>query len=138
MVKIITIMSYRNKIENIIQFTAQYAVSGLCFLHPHLGEQCHNAGVETININLLGPGFDPKLTNITNELKLSADALRNKFKENLAVESVSVAAIRFAFIEFSFLDDQFPATCHIETVTTTGEKIEFKLNLSAKSDSELN
>jgi len=137
-VLILVIMEKSDSLRSVIQVIAQHAVSGLSFMHPHLGEECKKAGISLITVNLLGPGFEPRLSEMTAELELSIDALRNKYKELLAVESISVSTIRSTNATFTFLDGQWPSGCYIEIVSTNGKKIEIAVDESGKATTTLN
>ena len=95
-------MTSIKRLRSVIQSTAHHAVSGLCYIHPHLGEECKKEGLKKITLNLLKPEFTPKLTSVTNELELSTNALREKFRELLLVENIQVSDIENAIIVFDF------------------------------------
>jgi len=126
-------MTSIKRLRSVIQSTAHHAVSGLCYVHPHLGEECKKAGIKTIDVNLLKPGFDPKLPSITKELELSTNALREKYSELLAVESIHASEIKSAYATFEFLRGRWPTSCYIEVVTVEGKKIEVAVYSSGKT-----
>lgn len=80
-------------------------MSGLCYVHPHLGKTCKKIGIDKISVNLLEPDFEPQLFKISRELRLSADALREKFSELLKVENINIEIITKAYALFSFYND---------------------------------
>lgn len=126
-------MTSTKRLRSVIQSTAHHAVSGLCYVHPHLGEACKELEIKTISLNLLQPEFNPHLNNITKELKLSTDALRAKFSELLEVEHLSTAEIQKAFATFSFNQGKWPSSCYIEVTTKEDKKIEVTVDSAYKT-----
>ena len=117
-------MTSTKKLRNVVNSTVQHSVSGLCFIHPHLGVACKQGGINSISINLLESEFIPKLIKITKELELSTNALRNKFKELLENEAISISEIKSAKIEFQFSINEYPISAYIEVITKDSIKIE--------------
>lgn len=116
-----------------IQSTAHHAVSGLCYVHPHLGEACKELGIKDISINLLEPEINPRLQNVTKEIELSTDALRQKFKELLEVEHISTFEIENAFTTFNFNQGRWPSSCYIEVTTKECKKVDVAVDSSGKT-----
>ena len=117
-------MTSTKKLKNVVNSTVQHSVSGLCFVHPHLGVACKQANINSINVNLLKPDFKPNLIKITTELELSTNALRNKFIELLENEAISTSEIKSANIEFHFSSNEYPISAYIEVITKDSKKIE--------------
>lgn len=126
-------MTSIKRLRSVIQSTAHHAVSGLCYVHPHLGEKCKEIGIKSIGINLLKPGFDAELLSITEELELSTNALREKFSELLVSENIKDSEIKSAYVTFGFLRGLWPTSCYIEVVTVEGKKIEVAVDSSGKT-----
>ena len=126
-------MTSIKRLRSVIQSTAHHAVSGLCYVHPHLGEKCKEIGIKSIGVNLVKPGFNAELPSITKELELSTNALREKFKELLAVENIQASDIKGAYATFSFLRGRWPTNCYIEVITTEGKKTEVAVDSSGKT-----
>lgn len=107
-------------------------MSGLCYVHPHLGEACKESGIKDISLNLLKPEINPKLQHVTKEIELSTDALRQKFKELLELEHISTSEIENAFTTFNFNQGKWPSSCYIEVTTKGGKKVEVAVDSSGK------
>ena len=126
-------MTSIKRLRSVIQSTAHHAVSGLCYVHPHLGEICKKHGIKSIGINLLEPGFNLELPAITRELELSTNALREKFDKLLVVENIHPSELKSALAIFNFLRGRWPTSCYIEVETTEGKKTEVAVNSSGKT-----
>ena len=126
-------MTSIKRLRSVIHSTAHHAVSGLCYVHPHLGEKCKEIGIKSISVNLLTPGFDAELQSITKELELSTNALREKFSELLASEHIQDSEIKSAYATFDFLRGRWPTSCYIEVVSTEGKKTEVAVDSSGKT-----
>ena len=90
-------------------------------------------GLKKITLNLLKPEFTPKLTSVTNELELSTDVLREKFRELLLVENIQVSDIENAIIVFDFRRGKWPTSSYIEAVTVEGKKAEVAVDSSGNT-----
>jgi hypothetical protein len=117
-------MTRTKRLRSVIQSTAHHAVSGLCYVHPHLGKACIDIGIQTISVNLLKSGFEPSLLKLTKELELSTNALREKFAEILNAEDMDVTKIKKAYALFNFYKDHWPSSCYIEIITQEGKKLD--------------
>jgi len=126
-------MTSIKRLRSVIQSTAHHAVSGLCYVHPHLGDECKKANIKTIGVNLLNPGFDSKLPTITREIELSTNALREKFIELMTTESIQATDIKRAYAIFHFLRGSWPTSCYIKVVTMEGKNIEVAVDSSGKT-----
>lgn len=126
-------MTSIKRLRSVIQSTAHHAVSGLCYVHPHLGEECKKSGIKTICVNLVTPGFDPELPSMTRELEMSTNALRVKFNELMVIENIQASEIKSAYSKFSFLRGRWPTSCYIEVVTFEGKKTEVAVDSSGKT-----
>ena len=125
-------MTSIKRLKSVIQSTAHHAVSGLCYVHPHLGEECKKVGIKSIGVNLLTFSFDPELSTISKELELSTNALRKKFSELLAAESIRVLEMESAYALFFFLSGSWPTSCYIAVVTSEGKKAEVAVDSLGK------
>ena len=126
-------MTSIKRLMSVIQSTAHHAVSGLCYVHPHLGEKCQEMGLRSIGVDLMKPGFDVKLLSITKESELSTNALREKFNELLAVEHIQAAEIKSAYARFGFVRGRWPSSCFIKVTTTEGKKAEVAVDSTGKT-----
>ena len=112
------------RLRSVIQSTAHHAVSGLCYVHPHLGAVCKDLGIKSIQVGLLEANFDPALGNIPKELSLSTDALREKFVEILVSEKISPNEVQEAYATFEFLQAKWPVGCCVSVRDLKGKLIE--------------
>ncbi len=126
-------MTSIKRLRSVIQSTAHHAVSGLCYVHPHLGEWCKELGINSTGVDLLKPGFELESPSITKELELSTNALREKFYELLAVENILASEITGAYATFSFLRGTWPTSCYIKVVTVEGKIAEIAVDSSGKT-----
>lgn len=131
--KDVNIMTNIKRLRSVIQSTAHHAVSGMCYVHPHLGEKCKAIGIKSIDVNLLNPSFDPELQSITKELEASTNALREKFIELLASEHIKDSEIKSAYATFGFLRNRWPTSCYIEVVSVEGKKTEVAVDSTGKT-----
>ena len=130
-------MTNIKRLRSVIQSTAHHAMSGLCNIHPHLGKVCKSIGVVKISVNLLEPGFEPSLVKISNELRLSTNALREKFSTLLKAEKNNVENLRKAYALFSFYQDSWPSSCYIEIYTQEGKRLEVAVDSIGNTAEEL-
>lgn len=125
-------MTNVKRLRSVIQSTAHHAMSGLCYIHPHLGEMCKKLELESISVNLVNSGFSAKLPAITKELEFSTNALREKFCEILAIENIQSSEVESAIATFDFLRGKWPTSCYIEVVTVEGKKVEVAVDSLGK------
>lgn len=112
------------RLRSVIQSTAHHAVSGLCYVHPHLGAVCKGLGIKSVQVGLLEANFDPALGEIPKELSLSTNALRERFKEILASEHISPNEVQEAYATFQFLQAKWPVGCCVRVRNSKGKLIE--------------
>jgi hypothetical protein len=105
------------KLRNAVYSTVQHSVSGLCFIHPHMGEACIAMGLTKVSLDLLGLNFIPELKSIPKELKLSSEALKEKFIELLCKQGIKADEIKNAYIKFYFDQDHWPSGGHIKVIS---------------------
>lgn len=121
------------RLRSVIQSTAHHAVSGLCYVHPHLGIVCNGLGIKSVQVGLLEEKFDPALGEIPNELSLSTNALREKFLEILASEHITPAEFQDAYATFEFLQDKYPVVCCVSVRDSKGKLIEAAVGIDGNS-----
>jgi hypothetical protein len=86
-------------------------MSGLCYVHPHLGAQCRKHQKRQVTIDLLRPeksnvpGVWPK------PLELSLAALGKTFAVLLEKEHIDLGYISSATALFEFRVDHWPSAC---------------------------
>ncbi|MEM7708598.1 MAG: hypothetical protein AAF358_23785 [Pseudomonadota bacterium] len=113
----------KKRLRSVAQSLAHHAQSGLCYVHPRLGEVCKPLGLKYIAVNLLRPGFEPDLENPSREIVLSTEALRSKFREILSAEG-ETNTFKSAKVVFQFLGRNWPSAAFVQIVTESGDEIE--------------
>ncbi len=116
------------RLRSVAQSIAHHSISGLCYVHPHLGKECKNAKINLVKLNLLQFSFTPQLEPISKELYLSAIALKDKFVELLKSENIDISSIKTAYAQFSFLQDFYPDNCNVHIVTNDIKIIDITVN----------
>ena len=86
-------MPSTKRLRSVTHSTAHHSVSGLCYVHPHLGAVCKEHGYREMSVNLLAPEFNPELKEISKELELSTNALREFFNGVLESEKMGIAEL---------------------------------------------
>ena len=121
------------RLKSVIQSTAHHAVSGLCYVHPHLGKACKESGINSIKVDLKKPKIEPVLATITTEIELSTNALRAKFAEILAAEEIAISEIDSAKIVFNFFHGEWPTSCYVEAITVESKRAEVAVDSDGKT-----
>ena len=121
------------RFRSVIQSTAHHAVSGLCYVHPHLGIACKEQRVQSLTINLLKPSYDPQLANETREIEHSTNALREKFLEIVSAEKLCKSDISAATITFQFIRTRWPDGCYVYLETVDGKHIDVAVDAMGHS-----
>jgi hypothetical protein len=99
-------------------------MSGLCYVTEHLGVFCEAHDLDLATIDLLKGAVVTPHKIIAEPLRLSADALGDRFVEILNAEGIEVSDLRSATIEFHFKKWAWPLGCHIRVETTDGISLE--------------
>ena len=120
------------RLRSVTHSTAHHSVSGLCHVHPHLGSVCKELNYREISVNLLAPSFSPKLENVTQELKLSTNALRDFFVGILASEKMDELELDSAEAIFYFHKGRWPSASVVRVTTSTNQTIESCVDSSGR------
>lgn len=99
-------------------------MSGLCYVTEHLGVFCEAGDLDRATIDLLKGAVVTPDKIIAKPLRLSADALGDRFVEILNAEGIEASDLRSATIEFHFKKWAWPLGCHIRVETTDGISLE--------------
>jgi hypothetical protein len=91
-------VSSEKRLSSVCHSIAHHAISGLSYLHPHLGEEVRANGSTDIDIDLLAE--DPKFKN--GPLQLATSALRKKFEEILISEGFTLQDVETARLRIDF------------------------------------
>jgi len=96
-------------LQSVAHNLGHHAVSGLCYMVPHLFRAAKSSGQLTVSIDLLGEHPLPPTLSIDDPLRLSVGALRERFGEILASEGFAPDALCAATLVFRF-EGQWPET----------------------------
>jgi hypothetical protein len=130
-------MPITKRLRSVVHSTAHHSVSGLCYVHPHLGAICKQLGYREILIDLLRPGFEPELANITRELEHSTAALREFFRDVLGSEKIDESALKSAEIIFFFQKGRWPSGSIVRVVTDQNKIVESCVDSSGRRSNSL-
>ena len=117
-------MESSKRLRSVVQSIAHHAASGLCYLHPHLGEYGKNKSINKISVNLLSESFEPPLQEISSEIEMSVSALREKFEVILKSEKMCLTDIKDVVLEFEFDKDDYPRYCYAKLTVESGKIFE--------------
>ncbi|MCP3673841.1 MAG: hypothetical protein GY829_05150 [Gammaproteobacteria bacterium] len=95
-------MPSRKRLKSVVQSIAHHSVSALSFVHPHLGQACETAGIESIEIQITEKQPCPKMFLHIEPLRLSLNSLKETFyglviKEGFKPEDIEMAKLVFEF-----------------------------------------
>jgi hypothetical protein len=110
------------RLRSVLQFAAHHCMSERCDAHPLLGPTCAQAGLTSVSVDLLKPGFSPGISSVGKELRLSAKALRDTFSTLLKAERVERRAVARAHALFQFDDHRKPTSCYVSALTEDGKR----------------
>ena len=99
------------------------AMSGLCYVHPHLGEQCKAASAREAEIDVCGGVVSPERIAVTEPLRRSVAAMREKFAGILASENLSLDSVQSATIRFQFGSGRWPTSCYAVVQDANGSTV---------------
>lgn len=117
-------MASTKRLRSVIQSTAHHAMSGLCYVTNHLGVFCEARNLDRATVDLLKGAVVTSDKIIAEPLRLSANALGNRFVQILTAEGIAVSDLRSATIEFHFKKWAWPLGCHIRVETIDGVSLE--------------
>ena len=117
-------MPSTKRLRSVTHSIAHHSVSGLCYVHPHLGTICKEHSYREISVNLIAPGFNPELKNISRELELSTHALRELFCGVLESEKMNIAELTSAEAIFFFYEGRWPSASVVRIITNENKEIE--------------
>jgi len=101
-------------------------------VHPHLGSVCKELGYREMSVDLFTSGFNPELKEISKELKLSTNALREFFSGVLESEKMSVAELTSAEAIFFFHKGRWPSASVVRVITNENKTIECCVDSSGR------
>lgn len=112
------------RLSSVCHSAAHHAVSNLSYVHPHLGQACNAAGVESIAVDLLAEEIYPSSLPRLEPLALALTSLRARFGEMLASEGFAPSDLQRAALHFEFspgLPDYFCRRCSAVVEATNGK-----------------
>jgi hypothetical protein len=102
------------RLSSVCHSAAHHAVSALSYVHPHLGQACDLAGLESSSIDLLAEDIYPSLLPRLEPLVHALTSLKVRFGEMLASEGFAPNDLHRAVLHFEFapeLPDYFCRRC---------------------------
>ncbi len=115
-----------------------HAVSGLSFLHPHLGKVCRLANIKKISLDLTKKNPLPPGLPYDQPLTLSTITLHGKFLEILEKGGFTLSYITSANLIFEFpedsLEDNDRFSCVSELITAKGKLYRHEMNTDTYYD----
>ncbi len=112
------------RLRSVVHSIAHHSVSGLCYVHPHLGRACQEFGLDRSEINLLNESAKSRFEESSSEIAGGANALREKFTTILRSEMISPGDLSEARALFFFAQDGWPNGCHVRVVSTSGRSMD--------------
>ena len=112
------------RLRSVVQSIGHHAVSGLCYIHPHLGEACQRASVLDADVDLLSGELLSPSSDGQESLRLASKALGHRFAEVLASEGLERRELKAAFVRFQFRKGAWPSGCYVRAETEVGTVVE--------------
>ncbi|MDR6982662.1 hypothetical protein J2X32_001280 [Rheinheimera pacifica] len=110
-------MASHKRLKSVVQSSAHHAVSGLSFVHPHLGQACEEAGLDSIEICISDTEPCPERFLHIEPLKLALNTLKEKFFGLVVAEGFEPKDIESAKMFFEFKHGHFDHYCSVCTAT---------------------
>ena len=117
-------MAKIKRMRSVIQSIAHHAISGVCYLHPHLGRQCNKDRLNLVTLDLINGGLKPGLSEESKEIKLSTKAVLEKLNSIMNAEGIEMTYLNKATATFKFDNHNWATYCHVKASTINGEKLE--------------
>ena len=104
MIRVISYKSMRStkRLRSVVHSIAHHAMSGLCFVHPHLGQVRMSLGAERVSVDLLRSTTEPSHLPMPREVELSTRALGETFCGLLKAEALDIGDVTAAIATFFF------------------------------------
>lgn len=119
------------RLRSAIHGIGQHSLSGLSYLHPHLGEFCRRAGCRSASIDLLTGEVESLGRKPSGPLRKAAACLPARFAAILESERIDIGSLQSARIEIHF--GRYPApesgfvgpdSCYLRVETEAGRVLE--------------
>lgn len=123
-------MPRRKRLRSVCHSIAHHAVSGLSYIHPHVLRACHDANIDSMQVNLLDVDPCPTQFKGIKPLRLSLRGLREKFEDILVAESFSISDFTLAKLCFTADPgkDDYCSICHATLKCIDQEPVECIVN----------
>ena len=123
-------MVSRKHLSAVSHDIAHHAVSGISWLHPHLGEACRRAKKDEVVLEVSRANPLPDDFPATEPLKLASRELHRTFrtileKKGFAASDVKIAELRFVFSAQK--TDDYCATCFSRLLTSDDREFSHRL-----------
>lgn len=123
-------MRSTKRLRSVVHSIAHHAMSGLCYVHPHLGQARKSLGAERVSVDLLHSNIEPSPSPLPREIELSTNALRETFSRLLDAEALQISELTSAVAIFFFKGDAtWPDGCLVQVETASGIKLEDAVGL---------
>ncbi|OHU85381.1 MULTISPECIES: hypothetical protein [Pseudoalteromonas] len=103
--------------KSVAQSLAHHAVSALSFVHPHLGQACEEAGLDSIEIYLSDAEPCPKRFLNIEPLRLALNTLKETLYGLVTAEGFEPKDIESAKMVFEFKHGQLGHYCSVCTAS---------------------
>ncbi|WP_285164472.1 hypothetical protein [Shewanella goraebulensis] len=110
-------MASHKRLKSVVQSTAHHAVSALSFVHPHLGQACEKAGLDSIEIYVSEAEPCPARFLHIEPLRLALNSLKETFYGLVVTEGFEPQDIESAKMVFEFKHGQLDHYCSVCTVS---------------------
>jgi hypothetical protein len=118
-------MRSTKRLRSVVHSIAHHAISGLCHVHPHLGQARKRLGAKEVAVNLLSPAISLALDPMPRQIALSTAALRERFAALVVAERLKAEDIRTAAATFVYRGTcTWPDVCYVLVETNEGKRIE--------------
>ncbi|MHC4757336.1 MAG: hypothetical protein ACYTE8_01640 [Planctomycetota bacterium] len=122
-------MTSQKRLKSVIHSIAHHSVSGLSYIHPHLGKACKESGMASVNIDLLAANPCPDKFRNIKPLQLSLNCLSDKFNEILKKEGFEVTDLESVILKFHINNiNDYCTICYASIISKEGRKYEYKVD----------
>lgn len=112
------------RLRSVVHSIAHHSVSGLCYIHPHLGQVSKNLGLDRAEIDLLGENTKSQFVEISSEIAGGVSELRELFSTILQSEKMVPGDLSEATALFFFDRSAWPSVCYVRAVSISGRLID--------------
>ena len=116
------------RLRSIVQSIGHHGVSGLCSVHPDLGDACKRASVSAAEVDLITGEVLTQAIDCTESALRASKVLGQRFAEILAAEGMEYCELSRAFIRFQFENARWPSACYVRCETVSGTVAEDALS----------